>query len=70
MDWRVPLADLDYDIEEENAVLTVPRGKWLTMGAVTQEIRQRLCEFISAKYVLAVSNATEAFHLAAPSHYR
>ena len=32
MDWRVPLADLDYGIEEESAVLSVLRSKWLTMG--------------------------------------
>ena len=65
MDWRVPLADLDYGIEEENAVLGVLRSKWLTMGAVTQEFEQRFCEFTGAKYAFAVSNATEALHLAA-----
>lgn len=65
MDWRVPLADLDYGVEEENAVLAVLRSKWLTMGGVTQEFEQRFCELTGAKYAFAVSNATEALHLAA-----
>lgn len=64
MDWRVPLADLDYGPEEEQAVLQVLRSRWLTMGAVTQEFE---CEFAThhgARHALAVSNATVALHLA------
>ena len=37
MDWRAPLADLEYGQEEAEAVLNVLRSKWLTMGAITQE---------------------------------
>ena len=44
MDWRVPLADLDYGVEEENAVLGVLRSKWLTMGAVTQQFEQEFAQ--------------------------
>jgi hypothetical protein len=36
MEWRVPLSDLDYGPEEEQAALDVIRRRWLTMGAVTQ----------------------------------
>jgi dTDP-4-amino-4,6-dideoxygalactose transaminase len=64
MDWRVPLADLDYGVEEENAVVAVLRSKWLTMGAVTQEFEVRFCELTGTKYAFGVSNATEALHLA------
>jgi len=32
MDWRVPLADLDYGDAEEQAVLDVLRRRWLTMA--------------------------------------
>jgi len=64
MEWRVPLADLDYGIEEETAVLNVLRSKWLTMGAVTQEFEERFAHAVGAKHVFAVSNATEALHLA------
>ena len=64
MNWRVPLADLDYGPEEEAAVLDVLRSRWLTMGAVTQKFEQKFSEFVGAKYSLAVSNATNALHLA------
>ena len=64
MDWRVPLADLDYGVEEEEAVMAVLRRRWLTMGAVTQEFEEEFARLTGAKYALAVANATLALHLA------
>ncbi len=64
MDWRVPLADLDYGQEEEEAVLRVLRSKWLTMGAITQEFETQFSRMVGVKHAIAVSNATEALHLA------
>ena len=64
MDWRVALADLDYDAEEEQAVLNVVRSRWLTMAAVTQQFESEFAQFVGAKHALAVSNATVALHLA------
>jgi dTDP-4-amino-4,6-dideoxygalactose transaminase len=64
MDWRVPLADLDYGQDEETAVLKVLRSKWLTMGEVTQDFEEQFKQMVGAKHALAVSNATEALHVA------
>lgn len=64
MDWRVPLADLNLGIEEENAVLDVMRSGWLTMGAVTQAFEQEFAAFVGAKHAITVNNATAALHLA------
>ena len=64
MDWRVPLADLDYGQEEEAAVLNVLRSKWLTIGAITQEFEAQFSKMVGVKHAIAVSNATEALHLA------
>ncbi len=64
MEWRVPLSDLDYGIEEEEAVSAVLRKRWLTMGAVTQEFEAEFARLTGAKYALAVANATLALHLA------
>ena len=64
MDWRVPLADLDYGAAEEEAVINVLRSKWLTMGAVTQEFEAAFAARMNSKHAFAVSNATEALHLA------
>jgi dTDP-4-amino-4,6-dideoxygalactose transaminase len=64
MDWRVPLADLEYGIEEETAVQNVLRSKWLTMGAITKEFEAQFSQYLGVKHAIAVSNATEALHLA------
>jgi len=64
MDWLVPLADLDYSEEEQQAVLNVLRSRWLTMGAVTVEFESEFARFLGVKHGIAVSNATVALHLA------
>ncbi len=64
MDWKVPLADMDFGVEEEAAVQQVIQSRWLTMGAVTQKFETAFAEFIGVKHALAVSNATVALHLA------
>ncbi|MCX8063250.1 MAG: aminotransferase class I/II-fold pyridoxal phosphate-dependent enzyme, partial [Anaerolineales bacterium] len=64
MEWRVPLADLDYGQEESEAVLNVLRRKWLTMGEVTQAFEKAFAEMHGAKYAFGVANATVALHLA------
>lgn len=64
MEWRVPLADLDYGEEEERRVLEVLHSRWLSMGAVTQEFEREYARATGAKHALAVTNATVALHLA------
>lgn len=64
MEWRVPLADLDYGLEEERAVIDVLRSKWLTMGERTAAFEAAFANLTGAKHAVAVSNATQALHLA------
>jgi dTDP-4-amino-4,6-dideoxygalactose transaminase len=64
MNWRVPLSDLDYGDEEKKAVLDVLESRWLTMGAVTQDFEAAFAALTGAKHAIAVSNATQALHLA------
>jgi dTDP-4-amino-4,6-dideoxygalactose transaminase len=64
MNWRVPLADLDYGPAENQAVLDVLNSRWLTMGAVTQEFERQFAQSVGAKHAFGVSNATVALHLA------
>ncbi|WP_322506726.1 DegT/DnrJ/EryC1/StrS family aminotransferase [Anaerolinea sp.] len=64
MEWRVPLADLDYGQEEVDAVLNVLKRKWLTMGEITQDFERAFAEMHGAKYAFGVANATVALHLA------
>lgn len=64
MNWRVPLADLNFDVEEEFAVLEVLRSRWLSMGEVTKQFEREFSDFIEVKHAIAVTNATAALHLA------
>ncbi len=64
MNWKVPLADLNFDESETQAVIKVLQSRWLTMGAVTQEFEAEFARFTGARHALAVSNATVALHLA------
>ncbi len=67
MDWRVTLADLNYGVEEADAVQKVVESRWLSMGAVTQQFEQAFARYVGVEYAFAVSNATVALHLAALS---
>lgn len=64
MDWIVPLADVNFDEQEQKAVQEVIQGGWLSMGPVTKQFEQKFAEFVRADYALAVTNATAALHLA------
>ncbi|MCM3900883.1 MAG: DegT/DnrJ/EryC1/StrS family aminotransferase [Pyrinomonadaceae bacterium] len=62
-EWRIPLSDLDYGVEEEAAVLRVLRSKWLSMGPEVQAFEQEFAGYLGVKHALAVSNGTAALHL-------
>ncbi len=64
MEWQIPLSDIDFNEEEQNAVSRVLQNKWLTMGAVTQEFEQAFASYVGARYAIAVTNATAALHMA------
>jgi dTDP-4-amino-4,6-dideoxygalactose transaminase len=64
MAWKVPLADISFGVEEEEAVLRVVRSRWLSMGEETQNFEKEFAEFTGAKHALAVTNATAALHMA------
>ena len=64
MAWKIPLADIDFGSEEEEAVLRVVRSRWLSMGEETQQFEQEFAAFIGVKHALAVTNGTAALHMA------
>jgi dTDP-4-amino-4,6-dideoxygalactose transaminase len=64
MNWRVPLADIQFGLEEENAVTEVLRGGWLSMGSLTGQFEREFAAFVGARHAIAVTNATAALHLA------
>ncbi len=60
----IPLFDLNYDHEEDEAVLRVLHRKWLTMGEEIQALEREFADFCGVKHALAVSSCTAALHLA------
>jgi len=62
-DWRVPLSDLDFDVEEEAAALRVLRGRWLTMGPEVEAFESEFAQLLGVRHALAVASATAALHL-------
>ena len=63
MQWKIPLADIDFGPEERAAVDSVLESKWLTMGSITESFEKAFAAYIGAKYAIAVTNATAALHL-------
>lgn len=62
--WRVPLSDLDYGPQEEEAVLRVLRSGWLSMGPEVGAFEAEMSSLLGSKHCLAVSSGTAALHMA------
>jgi dTDP-4-amino-4,6-dideoxygalactose transaminase len=62
--WKVPLSDVSFGPEEQEAVRAVVASGWLTMGERTQAFEQKLGELLASPRALAVTNGTAALHLA------
>ncbi len=61
---KVPLFDLNYDQEEENAVLGVLRDKWLSSGPRTKEFEKKFSDYLGQGTTsCAVSSGTAALHI-------
>src|SRR5437764_1488219 len=64
MPWTIPLSDLDFGPEEQQAVHNVLASKWLSMGEVTETFERHFAAFLGVPYAVAVSSGTAALHLA------
>ena len=62
--YRIPLFDLNYGKEEEQAVLETLKSKWISMGPKCAELEKKFAEMLQVKYACAVTNCTAALHLA------
>jgi len=58
------LFDLNYDHEEEEAVLATLRSRWLSTGPRTLEFERLFAEALGVRHAVAVANCTSALHLA------
>ncbi|NBH71992.1 DegT/DnrJ/EryC1/StrS family aminotransferase [Clostridiaceae bacterium] len=62
--YDIPLFDLNYGTEEEEAVVETIRSNWISTGPKCEEFEKNFAEAIGAKYALSMSNCTDALHLA------
>jgi dTDP-4-amino-4,6-dideoxygalactose transaminase len=64
MSYNIPLFDLNYDHEEEDAVLKTVRSKWLSMGANVKNLEAGFQQMLQVQHAVALTNCTAALHLA------
>nr|WP_321353561.1 DegT/DnrJ/EryC1/StrS family aminotransferase [uncultured Draconibacterium sp.] len=62
--YKIPLFKLNFDQEEENAILETLRSKWISTGPKCIELENKFAESIGTRYALTTSNCTVALHLA------
>lgn len=60
----IPLFDLNFGVEEEEAVIEVLRSKWISMGSKTKQFEDDYARLHRSQYAVAVANCTAALHLA------
>lgn len=64
MNYSIPLFDINFDEQEEQAVLETLRSKWISTGPKTVKFEDKFKAMLNVKHALAVSNCTVALHLA------
>lgn len=64
MSYSIPLFELNYDENEERAMLEVLRSRWISTGPRTAELEATFARWIGVKHAIALSNCTAALHLA------
>lgn len=62
--FKIPLFDLNFGVEEEQAVLETLRSKWISTGPKNTAFEEKFSAMLGAGHALAVSNCTVALHLA------
>lgn len=64
MAFKIPLFDLNFDHEEEEAILETIRSKWISTGPKCQEFESDFSKLLDVKHAISLDNCTNALHLA------
>lgn len=62
--YKIPLFDLNFDEQEEKAVIKTLKSKWISTGPKCKEFEELFAKMLNAKYAISLSNCTSALHLA------
>ncbi len=61
--YKIPLFNLNYGKEEEEAILDTIRSKWISTGPKCIELEESFSGLLGSKYAVSLSNCTSALHL-------
>lgn len=64
MSYKIPLFDLNFDHQEEQAVIETIRSKWISLGPRCQEFEGNFASMLQIPFALSTSSCTAALHLA------
>lgn len=64
MNFKIPLFELNFDEQEEQAVVETLRSKWISTGPRTAEFESIFARMLNINHAVALSNCTVALHLA------
>jgi len=64
MEYNIPLFKLNFDNQEEEAVVETIRSKWISTGPKCIELESLFQEMLLVKHAVSLSNCTDALHLA------
>ena len=62
--YKIPLFDLNYDEQEEKAVIETLRSLWISMGPKVIEFEDKFKTALGSLYAVALSSCTASLHLA------
>ncbi|MGB9696385.1 MAG: DegT/DnrJ/EryC1/StrS family aminotransferase [Ignavibacteria bacterium] len=62
--YKIPLFDLNYDEQEEQAVIETLRSRWVSMGPKVTEFENKFKTALGSPYAIALSSCTASLHLA------
>lgn len=64
MEYKIPLFNLNFSEEEEQAVQEVIRSGWISTGPKTVQFEQMFAQMLSVKNAVATTNCSVSLHLA------
>lgn len=64
MAYNIPLFKLNYDQQEEDAVIDTLRSKWISTGPKCIELESIFSKMLNVNHAISLTNCTDALHLA------
>jgi len=64
MKYKIPLFDLNFDEQEEQAIIKILRSKWISTGPKCEEFENLFSSMLGVKNAITLANCTSALHLA------